>query len=145
MIKSSKVSFRLNKEKHPPFGSQAMVCNNNITNKMKYFTYKWDTFHMSIWERAHRQHLERRRPLQKYLKGDWTNILSATFKTGQSDLETVTRASNRVKLPIGSFSLESQLTPPLAPNSFSTKGADWSVHFPTSWKQNRLKFGPTRL
>lgn len=43
-----------------------------------------ELFHMSIWQRSHRKHLEGRGPLKKNLEGDRINLLSVTFKASPS-------------------------------------------------------------
>lgn len=50
---------------------------------------------MSIWERAHRQSLERAGPFRKNLKSDWTNFLSVTLWTGQSYFFMTSEASRK--------------------------------------------------
>lgn len=40
-------------------------------------------FHVSVWERTQRTHLERRCLFKKHMEGDWMKLLSVGFKGDQ--------------------------------------------------------------
>lgn len=58
---------------------------SKLTRQMEPFAIALDSFYVSVWERAHRRHLERGGPFKLNLKGDWMNHLSIPFKAGPTD------------------------------------------------------------
>lgn len=75
--------------------NSGLLIKPNLTHQKGFFAYTWDIFLMSIWERAHRQSLERAGPFRNNLKSDWTNFLSVTLWTGQSFFFTTSGASRK--------------------------------------------------
>lgn len=63
---------------------------------------------MSIWEVAHKQLLEREDPFKRGLEGDWVNVLSVAFITGQSEV-CYHQWGNNATVLIGNVSLLSSL------------------------------------
>lgn len=80
-----KKQIKMNQSKTQPNPSLLKRSHTNPTHQVEYFPRQLGSFHMSVWERACRKHLEMRRPIQKYFKGDRTNLLTVRFKADQSD------------------------------------------------------------
>lgn len=69
-----------------------ILINSSLTCQMKCLTYPCDIFHVSFWESALTQCLERG-SLFKNLVGGWKKHFSVTFKTGQPHIFTFSGAS----------------------------------------------------
>lgn len=89
-----------------------VLFKNTLTWKMKYFTFPWGIFYMSLFERAHWKMLPHHQSPKKV--------------TGQAFCQNQNRP-----LLIGGFSFcHNKTSPHFSPLFFSSEEADWSGHKP---------------